>query len=55
MIGCIGPFISKGANKLKAKYNINSKNKDGLFIILGYPKYKYHKAINRTFAKTNYY
>jgi ferredoxin len=55
MIGCIGPFISKGENKLKAKYKIHPKNQDGLFIILGYPKYKYHKTIKRTFAKINKY
>jgi ferredoxin len=55
MIGCIGPFISKGGSKLKAKYGINPKNQDGLFIIIGYPKYKYRKAIKRTFAKINSY
>lgn len=55
MIGCIGPFISKGGNGFKAKYGINPKNQNGLFVIIGYPKYKYRKAIKRTFAKINKY
>lgn len=55
MIGCIGPFISKGGNKLKSKYGINQKNQDGIFVIFGYPKFKYQKAIKRTFAKINRY
>lgn len=55
MIGSIGPFIEKRAQKLKEKYRINQKNQTGLVVIFGYPKYKYRKAIKRTFAKVNYY
>jgi nitroreductase len=52
MIGSIHPFLKgKRAESLKKKYKINPKNKQGIFLILGYPKIKYHKGIKRTFAK----
>jgi NAD-dependent dihydropyrimidine dehydrogenase PreA subunit/nitroreductase len=54
MIGSIAPMIKKGGVQLKKKYGIDLKSKDGIFVIYGYPKYKYHKAIKRTFAKVNY-
>jgi ferredoxin len=54
MIGSIAPMIKKGAGPLKKKYGIDLKTKDGIFVIYGYPKYKYHKAIKRTFAEVNY-
>ena len=54
MIGSIAPFL-KHMNKLKKKYSIPEGSKDGIFLVFGYPKYKYHKAIKRTFAKVEYY
>ncbi len=51
MIGSIHPFLRRGSSYLKTKYKINYKNKNGIFLIIGYPKVKYHKAIKRTFAK----
>jgi len=54
MIGSIAPMIKKGGDQIKKKYGIDLKSKDGVFVIYGYPKYKYHKAIKRTFAKVNY-
>jgi len=51
MIGSVHPFLSHGATALKKEYNINPKNRNGIFLIIGYPKVKYHKGIKRTFAK----
>jgi nitroreductase/Pyruvate/2-oxoacid:ferredoxin oxidoreductase delta subunit len=51
MIGSIHPFLSHGGKLLKEKYKINPKNKNGIFLIIGYPKVKYHKGIKRTFAR----
>ena len=51
MIGSIHPFLRHRSSYLKKKYKINPKNKNGIFLIIGYPKVKYHKAIKRTFAK----
>lgn len=55
MIGTIGPFIKKGANKFKAKYGIPQMHVPGIAVIFGYPSFKYHKAIRRTFAKVHYH
>ncbi len=51
MIGSIHPFLSHGGTSLKKKYKINPDNKNGIFLIIGYPKVKYHKGIKRTFAR----
>ncbi len=53
MIGSIAPFL-KYMKKLKAKYSMPAGSKDGIFLIFGYPKYKYQKAIKRSFAKVTY-
>ena len=51
MIGSINPFLEHGGNKIKSKYGINKNGRQGIFVIFGYPKYKYQKAIIRTFGK----
>ncbi len=53
MIGSINPFLKRGASSLKKKYKINPKNRNGIFLIFGYPKVKYQKGIKRTFAKVS--
>ena len=54
MIGSVSPFLEHGGKKIKEKYGINKNSKQGIVVIFGYPKYKYHKAIKRTFAKMIY-
>jgi nitroreductase/formate hydrogenlyase subunit 6/NADH:ubiquinone oxidoreductase subunit I len=54
MIGSVGPFIKNGGNSLKKKYNIAPRY-PGLFVIFGYPKYKFKKGIKRTFGNISYY
>lgn len=51
MIGSVNPFLEYGGKWIKTKYGINKKSKQGIIVIFGYPKYKYHKAIKRSFAK----
>ena len=51
MIGSIHPFIKRRRVPLKKKYKISSNNKNGIFLIIGYPKVKYQKGIKRTFAR----
>jgi Pyruvate/2-oxoacid:ferredoxin oxidoreductase delta subunit/nitroreductase len=53
MIGTIGPMLKNGGKILKKKYGIYPKSPQGIMVIYGYPKYNYHKAIRRTFAKVN--
>ncbi len=52
MLGGIHPFIQQGnaAKKLREKWGIRFKSKEGIFLIMGYPKVKYKHAIRRTFA-----
>jgi nitroreductase/NAD-dependent dihydropyrimidine dehydrogenase PreA subunit len=51
MIGSINPFLEHGGNKIKLKYGINKNGKQGIVVVFGYPKYKYQKAIKRSFGK----
>lgn len=54
MIGSINPFLKYGCKSLKEKYQINPKTKEGIFVVFGYPKYHYKKAIKRTFGSVKY-
>jgi nitroreductase len=55
MLGGIHPFIQSGAaaRRFRGKYNIRWKSREGLFVILGYPRIKYHSAIKRSFANVD--
>lgn len=55
MIGSISPFLEHSGKKIKAKYGLDKNSKQGIFIIFGYPKYKYQKAIKRSFSKVVFY
>lgn len=57
MLGAMHPMIQYGykARKFREKYHIKYKSREGLFLIFGYPKMKYVKGINRTFASETYY
>jgi nitroreductase/ferredoxin len=55
MIGSIHPMIQYGAKKLKKKWNLPAKSPGGLFVIFGYPKYKFKSGIKRSFADVTYF
>ena len=52
MLGSNHPFIQSGikARKFRESHGIKYASREGLFVIFGYPKVKYHKGIRRTFA-----
>jgi ferredoxin len=52
MLGGVHPFIQygKAALKLREKYGIKFKSREGLIVVMGYPRVKYQKGIKRTFA-----
>jgi len=56
MLGAIHPLIQNGraARKLRQKYGIRYKSREGIFLIIGYPKVEYQKGIRRTFASIDY-
>jgi len=53
MIGGVHPFTQKGraAGRFRMKYNIRFKSKEGLILLMGYPKFRFRKGISRTFAE----
>jgi ferredoxin len=55
MLGAIHPFIQSGkaAKKFREKQGIRWKSREGLFLIVGYPKFKYQRGIRRTFANVD--
>ncbi len=55
MIGSVSPMIKSGAKALKKKYNLPAKIPSGLVVIFGHPKYKFQRAIKRSFARENIY
>ncbi len=55
LIGSIHPMIQYGAKKLKKKWNLPPKSPAGLFVIFGYPKYKFSSGIKRTFAGLTFF
>jgi ferredoxin len=52
MLGAIHPLIQygKSARRLREKYGIKYKSREGIFVIMGYPRIKYQQGIRRTFA-----
>ncbi|MFY9151228.1 MAG: nitroreductase family protein [Prolixibacteraceae bacterium] len=55
MIGSIHPMIQYGAKKLKRKWGIPEKTPAGIFVVFGYPKYKFKTGIRRSFAEVKFY
>ena len=55
MIGSIGPFLNHTGKDFKKKYGIPQKHNGSLVLAVGYPKYKFNKAINRSFAEVRYF
>jgi ferredoxin len=54
MLGGVHPFIQygKAARKLRDKYGIKFKSREGLILIMGHRRIKYKKGIKRSFANT---
>jgi ferredoxin len=56
MLGAIHPFLQSGfgVKAFKDKYNIRYKSREGLVLIIGYPRVKYSQGIRRSFANVDY-
>lgn len=52
MIGGVHPFIQSGgkAKKFRQQHQIKFKSKEGVIVLMGFPKYKFKKGIKRSFA-----
>lgn len=55
MLGAIHPLIQYGkkGKLFREKHGIKHKSREGLFVIMGYPKVNYIKSIKRTFASVD--
>lgn len=55
MLGAIHPMIQSGgaAKKFREAHGIRFKSREGIFLIMGYPKAEYLKGIRRSFASVN--
>jgi len=55
MLGAVHPFIQNGraAKKFREKQGIRCKSREGIFLIMGYPKAEFLKGIRRTFVSVN--
>lgn len=56
MLGAVHPLIQNGkkARKFRKEHGIRFKSREGLFVIFGYPAFKFEKGIRRTFADISF-
>ena len=56
MLGAIHPFLQFGfgVKAFRNKYNIRFKSREGLVLIVGYPKVKYARGVRRSFANIDF-
>jgi len=56
MLGAIHPFLQFGfgAKEFRDKYKIRFKSREGLVLIIGYPKVKYARGVRRSFANVDF-
>jgi ferredoxin len=56
MLGGVHPLIQNGkkAKKLREKYNIKYTSREGLFLAVGYPSFRFRKGIPRSFADISF-
>lgn len=56
MIGSLHPMIQYGgsARKFREKYGVRYTSREGLVLIMGYPRVKYRKGVARSFANVDF-
>lgn len=55
LLGTPNLLLNIFGRKIKDKYGIPRKNKNGIMLVIGYPEIKYHFALKRRFSKVTYY
>ena len=55
MLGSVHPFLQHGraARQFRERYGIRNKSREGLIVIMGYPRVQYRKGIRRTLASVD--
>ncbi len=54
MIGSIGPFLKNTGSSFKKKYGLPQAMNESIVLVIGYPQYRFHKTIKRSFAEVKY-
>jgi nitroreductase len=55
MIGSIAPFLQSGGGKIKEKYGIPKKARQGIMVIFGYARVSYKKGVTRRLGGVRFY
>jgi len=55
MIGSIAPFLQYGGGKIKEKYGIPKRSRQGIMVIFGYSKVTYRKGVTRRLGGVRFY
>jgi ferredoxin len=55
-LGAIHPFIQSGpaARKFRERHGVRYKSREGVFVIVGYPRFRFQSGIRRSFASVDY-
>lgn len=56
MLGAVHPFIQSGqaGKRFRERHGIRHKSRQGIVVIMGHPRVKYHQGIRRSFAAVDY-
>jgi len=56
MLGAVHPMIQNGgvAKRFREKHGIRYPSREGVFVIMGHPAFKFHKGVKRTFAAVDW-
>ena len=55
MIGSIAPFLQSGGGKVKEKYGIPKRSRQGIMVVFGYAKIPYKKGVTRRLGGVRFY
>ncbi len=54
MIGSIGPFLKNTGSSFKKKYGLPQAMNESIVVVIGYPTYRFHKTVKRSFAEVRW-
>jgi ferredoxin len=54
MIGSIGPFLKNTGSSFRKKYGLPKAMNESIVVVIGYPRYKFHKTVKRSFAEVKW-
>ncbi|MBN1882892.1 MAG: nitroreductase family protein [Deltaproteobacteria bacterium] len=55
MIGSVAPFLQTGGGKVKEKYGIPKRSRQGIMVIFGYSRMSYRRGVTRSLGGVRFY